>query len=50
METSESKQVVARFWELTNGNEFSAVGQILHAAYVLERPQSGYVGETTLQP
>jgi limonene-1,2-epoxide hydrolase len=40
MITEESKQVIEQFWATMNTNDFNVVGQLLHAEYVVEWPQS----------
>ena len=37
----DSKQVVERFWEAMQTNDFKAAGYFLHSDYILEWPQSG---------
>jgi ketosteroid isomerase-like protein len=39
--TQESKQVVEKFWETMQTNDFQRVGELLHDDYRLEWPQSG---------
>lgn len=36
-----NREIVARYWELMNTNDWQAVGQLLHDDFVLEWPQSG---------
>jgi ketosteroid isomerase-like protein len=37
----EPKQIVERFWQTMNGNDFYKVGEWLHDEYILEWKQSG---------
>ena len=39
--SDESKQIIERFWETMQTNDFRAVGELLHDEYILEWPQSG---------
>jgi hypothetical protein len=36
-----NRQIVERFWQTMNTNDWGAVGQLLHDHYVLDWPQSG---------
>src|SRR5262249_8703443 len=36
-----NRQLVERFWQTMNTNDWSAVGALLHDEYVLDWPQSG---------
>lgn len=40
-ETQVAKDVVRRFWDTMQTNDFRAVGELLHDDYLLEWPQSG---------
>lgn len=40
-QTDEPRQVVARFWETMQTNDFRAAAELLDEAFVLEWPQSG---------
>jgi ketosteroid isomerase-like protein len=37
----ESKQLVEKFWEAMQTNDFRRAGELLHEDYILEWPQSG---------
>lgn len=37
----QTRQLVERFWQTMNSNDFRAVGDLLHDDYVLDYPQSG---------
>jgi ketosteroid isomerase-like protein len=39
--TTESRQLVERFWEVMNTNDFRAAAELFHDNYLLEWPQSG---------
>ena len=36
-----NRQLVERFWQTMNSNDWRAVGELLHDEYVLDWPQSG---------
>lgn len=39
--SGESQEVIERFWQAMNTNDFSAAGRLLHDDFLLEWPQSG---------
>jgi ketosteroid isomerase-like protein len=39
--SQESEQVIERFWQTMDTNDFPAVGRLLHGDFLLEWPQSG---------
>ena len=36
-----TRQLIERYWPTMNGNDFGAVGELLHDDFVLDYPQSG---------
>jgi ketosteroid isomerase-like protein len=36
-----TRRLVERYWQVMNGNDFRAVGELLHDEFVLDYPQSG---------
>lgn len=41
MTSAINRQMVERFWQTMNTNDWEAVGRLLHDAFVLDYPQSG---------
>src|SRR5690349_3199371 len=41
MTATANRQLVERFWQAMNTNDWEAVGHLLHDAYTLDWPQSG---------
>lgn len=39
--TDAARRLVERYWQMMNGNDFRAVGELLHDEFRLDYPQSG---------
>src|SRR6185437_15550773 len=39
--SAQTRQLIERYWQTMNSNDFRAVGELLHDDFVLDYPQSG---------